>query len=143
MPSDFRLKTMNTIHKTVLAISGGRIGWDAAKMPVLKLTTTGRKSGQPRTVMLTSPHQMGDAMVIVASKGGHEHHPAWFLNLRDNPTVEVETKGQKETMTARIASDEERDKLWPLIVEAYPGYGNYQNQTDRQIPLVFLEQVVA
>jgi len=140
MPSDFVLKAGNTIHKTLVAVSGGRIGWDADNMPVLKLTTTGRKSGQPRTVMLTSLLQVDDAMVIVASKAGNDHHPAWFLNLRYNPEVQVETKGgPKKTMTARIATDRERDELWPVIVERNSRYGRYQNKTDRRIPLVFLE----
>ncbi len=141
MPSDLWLKTANTIHNSLLTVSGGRIGWKAGKMPVLKLTTTGRKSGQPRTVMLTSPHKVGDAMVIVASKGGDDHHPAWFLNLRDNPQVDVETEGQpKQQMTARIATDEERAEWWPIVVEGYSGYGNYQSKTDREIPLVLLER---
>ena len=68
MPSDFALKTMNAVHRTILKVSGDRMGWTAGKMPVLELTTTGRKSGQSRTVMLTSPVQDGDTFVIVASK---------------------------------------------------------------------------
>ena len=140
MPSDPWLKTANCMHKSLLAVSGGRIGWRAGKMPVLKLTTTGRKSGQPRTVMLTSPHKVGDAMVIVASKGGDDQHPAWFLNLRDNPRVDVAIAGhQQPQMTARIAADEERAELWPIVVKSYSGYRDYQSKTDREIPLVLLE----
>ena len=82
MPSNLALKTMNTIHRTIKTVSGGRIGWSAGKMPVIELTTIGRKSGQPRTVMLTTPHTDGDTIVIVASRGGDDVHPAWFLNLR-------------------------------------------------------------
>jgi deazaflavin-dependent oxidoreductase (nitroreductase family) len=139
MPSRFVLKSMNNIHKTLLAVSFGRIGWDAGKMPVLKLTTTGRKSGQKRLVMLTSPIQIGDTWVIVASKGGDDDHPAWFLNLQDNPTVEVDIRGKKTTRTARIATSVERSTLWPEITAKYANYGGYQNKTDREIPLVFLE----
>ena len=85
-------------------------------MPVVELTTTGRKSGQPRSVMLTSPVQEGSTIVVVASRGGDDQHPAWFLNLRDKPEVEVSLKGQpKEPMRARIASPEERARLWPLV----------------------------
>ena len=140
MPSDLFLKSANTMHRMLLKVSGGRLGWTAGSMPVIQLTTTGRKSGQPRTVMLTSPHQDGDTMVLVASRGGDDHHPAWFLNLRDNPQVEVETEGRpKRTMTARIADADERAELWPGIVETYSGYGDYQKRTDREIPLVLLE----
>ena len=140
MPSDGVLKVMNTIHRTALALSGGRIGWTAANMPVLELTTTGRKSGQPRSVMLTSPLQEGSTIVVVASRGGDDHHPAWFLNLRDNPTVQVAYKGgAKLPMQARVATDEERTRLWPAVAEKYKGYAQYQAKTDRQIPLVLLE----
>ena len=139
MPSRFVLKSMNAIHKTLLTVSFGKVGWDAGKMPVLKLTTTGRKSGQKRLVMLTSPIQIGETWVIVASKGGDDDHPAWFLNLQANPTVEVDIRGKKTTRTARIATSEERSTLWPEITAKYSNYGGYQNKTDREIPLVFLE----
>lgn len=139
MPSDFALKTMNTIHHTILKISGGKLGWTAGKMPVLELTTTGRKSGQPRTVLLTSPLQEADTLVIVASRGGDDQHPAWFLNLRDNPQVIVKWKGAAPTtMTASIASPDERERMWPIVAEAYKGYAGYQNKTEREIPLVLL-----
>src|SRR5437870_5180611 len=103
MPSDVVLKLMNALHRGVLKASGGRLGWEGSGMPVLELTTTGRKSGQPRSVMLTSPFQEGSTIVVVASRGGDDHHPAWFLNLRDDPNVEVKTKGEpKRRMVARI-----------------------------------------
>ncbi|MEP7178578.1 MAG: nitroreductase/quinone reductase family protein, partial [Pseudonocardiales bacterium] len=85
MPSDLVRKTMNTVHRGLLKLSGGRAGWNVSNMPVLELTTTGRKSGQQRSVMLTSPFQDGDSIVVVASRGGDDQSPAWFLNLRDNP----------------------------------------------------------
>jgi deazaflavin-dependent oxidoreductase (nitroreductase family) len=140
MPSDLQLKVMNTVHRGLLKISGGRLGWRAGGMPVLELTTTGRKSGQPRTVMLTSPVQEGDAIVIVASRGGDDHHPAWFLNLRDHPDVDVAYAGKpKQPMRARVATPQERDALWPKVTATYKGYGSYQTKTDREIPLVMLE----
>jgi deazaflavin-dependent oxidoreductase (nitroreductase family) len=120
MPTDFTLKAMNAIHHGLLTISGGHLGWDLAKMPVLELTTVGRKSGEPRTVMLTSPYQEGDTLVIVASRGGDDHHPAWFLNLEANPVVEVSTKGKrKQKMTARVANPDERARMWPEITKKY------------------------
>jgi deazaflavin-dependent oxidoreductase (nitroreductase family) len=109
-------------------------------MPVLELTTTGRRTGQPRSVMLTSPVQQGDAIVIVASRGGDDHHPGWFLNLRDHPDVVVAFAGKsKRSMRARVATPEERAVLWPRVTAAYSGYGGYQTRTEREIPLVLLE----
>jgi deazaflavin-dependent oxidoreductase (nitroreductase family) len=139
VPSDLVLKTMNNVHRTILKVSGGRIGWTAGDMPVLELTTTGRKSGQPRSVMLTSPLQEDDTMVIVASRGGDDQHPAWFLNLRDHPEVTVKLKdGPPRTMMATAASEDERDRMWPIIAGKYKNYAGYQTKTDRQIPLVLL-----
>jgi deazaflavin-dependent oxidoreductase (nitroreductase family) len=139
MPSDFALKTMNAVHRGLIKLTGGKVGWQVA-MPVLELTTIGRKSGQPRSVLLTSPHQEGDTWVVVASRGGDDTHPAWFLNLRDNPEVEVSLKGgPKQPMRARIADAEERARLWPKITAEFKNYAQYQTKTEREIPLVFLE----
>jgi len=144
MPSDAMLKGMNTIHRGLLKVSGGRIGWTAGKMPVIELTTTGRKSGQKRAVMLTSPHQDGESVLIVASRGGDDAHPAWFLNLRDNPSVDVAMGGNaSKPFTARILSSEERAGLWDTVTEKYANYGGYQKKTDREIPLVYLDPVAA
>jgi deazaflavin-dependent oxidoreductase (nitroreductase family) len=143
MPSNVALKAMNLLHRSVLKISGGRVGWDAARMPVLQLTTVGRRSGQPRTVMLTSPYQEGSTFVVVASRGGDDEHPAWFLNLRDNPDVEVTMKGRaKQRMHARIATADERARLWPLVTAGHKNYAGYQTKTERQIPLVLLDPTV-
>ena len=140
MPSDFVLKTMNTVHRGLLKISGGRLGWNASRMPVLELTTIGRKSGRPHSVMLTSPVQDGSNVVVVASRGGDDHHPAWFLNLRDNPDVEVAMNGKpKQRMRARVANADERARLWPLVTADHKNYAGYQTKTDREIPLVLLE----
>jgi deazaflavin-dependent oxidoreductase (nitroreductase family) len=140
MPSDLVLKGMNTVHRSLLKLSGGRIGWQAGSMPVLELTTTGRKSGRPRSVMLTSPVQEGSTWVVVASRGGDDHHPAWFLNLRDDPAVQVSIKGEpRRPMRARVASADERARLWPVVADTYKGYAGYQSKTEREIPLVMLE----
>jgi len=142
VPADFVLKTMNTVHRTILKVSGGRLGWETQKMPVLELTTTGRKSGKPHAVMLTSPVQEGDTYVIVASRGGDDHHPAWFLNLRDEPHVEVAIKGgPKQQMTATVASADDRARLWPLVTADHRNYAGYQKKTSREIPLVLLRPV--
>jgi deazaflavin-dependent oxidoreductase (nitroreductase family) len=109
-------------------------------MPVLELTTTGRRSGRPRSVMLTSPLSDGGRILIVASKGGENTHPAWFLNLLENPQVTVSMKGAPGvSMIASVASRAERDRLWPVVVEEQARYGGYQENTDREIPLVLLQ----
>lgn len=132
---------MNLVHKAGLALSFGRWGWVAGGMPAIKLYTTGRRSGAERESMLTCPVVQGDTFVVVASRGGDDIHPAWFLNLRDNPTVWVETKGQpKHERRARIATTEERAALWPVITGSYKGYAGYQARTEREIPVVFLER---
>ena len=144
MPSDLTLKTMNAVHRVLLKVSFGKFGWEASNMPVLELTTTGRKSGQRRSVMLTSPVQEGSTIVIVASRGGDDTHPAWFLNLRDNPSVEVAYKGAaKKPMHARVASPEERARLWPFVTADHKNYAGYQTKTTREIPLVLLEPVIS
>ena len=142
MPSDFAMKSMNRFHRSLLAVSRGRLGWKAGGMPVLELTTVGRRSGEKRASMLTSPVQNGEAIVVVASRGGDPVHPAWFLNLRDQPAVEVVWKGQsKRPMVARVAEGEEREELWARIMADFPHYGSYQDKTTRLIPLVVLEPV--
>lgn len=141
MPSDLVLKTMNAVHRGLLAVSFGRLGWEAFDMPVLELTTTGRKSGARRSVMLTSPVRDGDDLVIVASRGGDDHHPAWFLNLRDDPNVTVRFKGEAEQpMVAHVATPDERARLWPQITAKYKNYAGYQEKTRREIPLVLLRK---
>jgi deazaflavin-dependent oxidoreductase (nitroreductase family) len=140
MPSDFTLKTMNAIHRGLLKVSFGHLGWTAGKMPVVELTTKGRKTGKRHSVMLTSPIQEGNTIVVVASRGGDDRHPAWFLNLRANPEVEVAYEGKpKEPMKAREANPEERARMWPLVTSRYKNYGAYQEKTSREIPLVLLE----
>ena len=131
---------MNRVHRSLLKGSGGKLGWAAAGMPVLELTTIGRKSGQPRSVMLTSPHREGDAVVIVASKGGEDSHPAWFLNIQENPQAVVTIEGGLTCkMIARVASPEERARLWPIVTGKHANYASYQARTDREIPLIMLE----
>lgn len=140
MPSDFVLKTMNAVHRTVLRVTGGKAGWQTGSMPVVQLTTIGRKSGEPRTVLLTSPVQQDGTIVVVASRGGDDQNPAWLHNVRANPQVRVVYKGRPEQeMNARVANDAERAELWPKVIAVGKQYAGYQNKTERQIPLVLLE----
>ncbi|MDQ1364424.1 MAG: hypothetical protein QOE57_466 [Acidimicrobiaceae bacterium] len=126
-------------HRRVFDVSKGRVGGRAMGMPVVKLTTTGRKSGQPRDTMLTSPVHDGDRIVLVASNGGARQHPAWYLNLLQDPQATATMSGRTQSMVARTASPEEKAELWPRIISAYKGYAGYQTKTDRNIPVVILE----
>ena len=138
MPSDFQLKLVNAIHRPLFQLSKGKIAGKGAGMPVLVLTTTGRKSGQARATMLTSPLQIDESIVIVASRGGDDRHPDWFLNLQANPKVEVEMAGSKRSMTAHVADETEKADLWPKIVGPHANYAGYQEKTERDIPVIVL-----
>ena len=140
MPSDFAFKVMNAAHHGIIRLTGGRAGWSALGMPVLKLTTTGRTTDRPRVVMLTSPVQDGEVLVVVASRGGDDKTPAWFLNLQQNPEVMVALQGRPpRRMRARVATHEERDRLWPRVIADHKNYAGYQARTTREIALVLLE----
>ena len=136
---DLLIKSVTDIHKAALRLSGGKLLNRGSGMPALMLTTRRRKSGQPRTTMLTSPLQDGDNIMIVASKGGDDRNPDWFLNLRDDPHVEVTMDGRSRPMTARVADPAEKAQLWPRIVADHANYAGYQTKTDRDIPVVVLE----
>lgn len=139
MPSDLMLRTMNTIHRALFSASNGLVGGKLLGMPVVDLKTVGRKSGSQRSSMLTSPVQEGDKIVLVASRGGDPQHPGWFHNIKANPDVEITMRGGRRKMRARVATPEEKKELWPRVVKAYKGYGQYQTRTTRDIPLVILE----
>jgi deazaflavin-dependent oxidoreductase (nitroreductase family) len=136
---DILARIVTGFHESVFRFSNGRFANRGFGMPVLMLTTTGRKTGKRRTTMLTSPVLDGDSVVLVASYGGDDRHPTWFLNLRDDPHVEITMDGRTRPMRARVASPAEKAELWPRVVAAYKGYGQYQQRTDRDIPLVICE----
>lgn len=133
------LKGVTGLHETIFRVSNGKLLNRGSGMPVLMLTTTGRKSGEPRTTMLTSPLRDGDAIMLVASNGGDPKHPAWFLNLRDDPNVKVTMGGTTTPMTAHVADAAEKAVLWPRIVADHANYAGYQRKTERNIPVVVLE----
>jgi deazaflavin-dependent oxidoreductase (nitroreductase family) len=142
MPSDLSLKAMNTVHRAALKLTGGRAGYNLLRMPVVELTTTGRKTGRLHTVMLTSPLQLGSTYVVVASRGGDDRTPAWCLNLQANPDVEVAVQGgPREPRRARLATADERAELWPQVTGDHKNYAGYQKKTAREIPLVLLEPI--
>ena len=135
---DLVFRGINAFHPLVLRLSGGRVGRSLVGMPVVLLETVGRKSGEVRHTPLTAPVVDGDTVVLVASYGGDSRHPAWYLNLRDQPDVAITMNGVRREMRARTATAEEKAELWPRIVTAYRGYAAYQRRTSREIPVVIL-----
>lgn len=131
-------KVVTATHRAIVRLSGGRVLGTVMGMQTVVLTTTGRKSGQPRETMLTAPVIDGETVVLVASWGGDDRHPKWYLNLRDDPDVVIDRGNGPEPMRARTATAEEKAALWPRIVAAYKGYAGYQKRTERDIPVVLL-----
>jgi len=138
-PKDAFYKVGTGIHQAIFNISKGRIFGKALGMPLIELVTIGRRSGKERSTMLSVTIIDGDRLVLVASFGGDDRHPAWYLNLQANPQVRVTIAGSTRTMIARIATEEERGELWPRITSTFEGYARYQKRTHRQIPVVILE----
>lgn len=132
------VKWMSAANTALFRASGGRLGAKFLRgAPVFLLVTKGRKSGQPRTAPLLYLRE-GNDYVVVASKGGMSHHPLWFRNLEANPDAEVEIGSEKIPVRARRATDEEKARLWPKLVQMYPDYADYQARTQRNIPVVLL-----
>ncbi|WP_445170275.1 nitroreductase/quinone reductase family protein [Mycolicibacterium sp. Dal123E01] len=127
-------------HRLLLALTGGRYPRTVMGMLTVELHTVGRKSGKPFANLLTSPVHDDDRIIVVASKGGHQDHPDWYKNAMATPDVSVTVDGATVPMRARSASPEERAELWPRVVKAYKGYAGYQRNTSREIPLLILER---
>jgi deazaflavin-dependent oxidoreductase (nitroreductase family) len=119
--------------------SGGDEGHDWQGTKTLLLTTTGRRSGEPREHALIYGRH-GDDYLVVASKGGAPQHPAWYLNLEANPEVELQVGDERFRATARTATPEEKPELWRIMTAEWPAYDEYQTKTDRDIPVVVLSR---
>jgi F420H(2)-dependent quinone reductase len=128
---------MSKTHLAVQRLSRGRLLGTVAGMPVLLLTTTGRRSGKPRTTPLTFMRDATD-LVVIASNGGSDRAPDWCLNLQQDPRAIVEIGADRLSVTARTASPAERERLWPEITATYSGYARYQERTTREIPVLLL-----
>ena len=132
------LLVVSRIHVALFRVSSGRIGGRIGKrLPVLLLTTTGRKSGKRRTTPLLYVED-GGRLVVVASVGGAPKHPAWYLNLRADPRATVEVGRRTLAASAETAGPEERARLWRQVTAMYPTYDSYQANTTREIPIVIL-----
>lgn len=133
------IRWLSIVHLAVYRASGGRFLGRLAGMPVLLLTTTGRTTGKARTRPLTF-FRDGDEIVLVASNGGADRAPGWLLNLEARPAGSVRVGRERFAVEARVATDEERARLWPVITGTYAGYAGYQERTERRIPLVLLRR---
>ena len=143
MPAVRRTTFMETIwklHRLVYRASGGRVGGAVGGTPVLLLITTGRRSGEPRTVTLTY-FEDGNRLVVVGSNAGEDRHPAWWLNLQEHPDATVQIGRVTTRVRAMEALGEERERLWAELIRRDPAYQDYQLRTDRRIPVVLLQPV--
>ena len=138
MTSDLPFRLLGGLHRNVYRLTGGKIGARIVNLPVLLLTTTGRKSGRPRTQPLTYARTAA-GYAVIASKGGAAEHPLWYLNLRANPLAEVTVRRETQKVRAREAEGEERERLWRQLADVFSGYDKYAQKTSRRIPVIVLE----
>ena len=131
------LSLLGDEHVRVYRETSGERGYLWNGSPVLLLTTKGRRSGQLRTVPLIFT-VYGESRAVIASRGGSPQHPAWYLNLLDEPRVQVQVKGDVYESQARVADAREREQIWAAAVAHWPNYDVYQARTTRQIPVVIL-----
>jgi deazaflavin-dependent oxidoreductase (nitroreductase family) len=135
-PLDYSL--LNESHIAAYRETNGEKGfmWNGAT--TLLMTSTGRKSGEKRTIAIIYT-QVGDNFIIIASKGGSPVHPLWYLNILEDPNVEVQVKADRWEAVARTAESPEREALWAEACKVWPNYDEYQRRTERRIPVVVIE----
>ena len=131
------IRLLGRVQGAIYRATGGRLVGKVGKAGVLLLTTTGRRSGRSRTVPLLYVPD-GDAFVIVASQGGHDTHPAWYLNLRANPAATVQIGNRVTNVQAEELTGGARDRLWESLVAVYAGYAEYRTRTSREFPIIAL-----
>jgi deazaflavin-dependent oxidoreductase (nitroreductase family) len=131
-------KRTSDLHIWLYRRSGGLLGGKVGKLPILLLTTTGRKSGQQRTIPLSYLTD-GPNYVVIGSNSGREKPPLWYLNLQSNPEATIQVKNSVKKVVAREATPEEHERLWAELISKARQYANYQRTTSRRIPVVILE----
>jgi len=135
---DRMAKYLSSLHRVLYRTTGGRIGRRLVHNDMCLLTTTGRHTGKEHTVPLLYLRD-GDRLVVIASWGGRDRHPEWYLNLLEHPSATVQVLEERRPVTATTASADERAVWWPRVLDAYDGYADYESRTDREIPVVFLD----
>jgi deazaflavin-dependent oxidoreductase (nitroreductase family) len=138
MPARAMMRLISGTHELWYRLSGGLIGGRFGHLPVLLLTTSGRKTGRKRTTPLVYLRD-GNNLVVIASNGGSDRHPEWWLNLRAQPDAEVQVGPDTKAVVGVKAEGAERERLWREVVELYHGYDEYSRMTDREIPVVVLK----
>ncbi|MBB3749406.1 deazaflavin-dependent oxidoreductase (nitroreductase family) [Mycolicibacterium sp. BK634] len=134
------MKAFARAHIAVYRRTNGKWGAKLLWFPAALVTTTGRKSGEPR-ITATLYVQDGERVVLPASYGGRSSNPAWYLNLKADPKVRIQVRDNVRDMTARDATDDERRLYWRKLTRIYPPYKGYQEAADRRIPLVVCEPI--
>lgn len=136
-PTPRMLRVIGRVHTFLYQISGGRFTYSLLGRGMLLLTTTGRKTGRPYTTPLQY-YKDGRDIIVVGSNAGNKRHTDWWLNLLAHPEADVQIKRKQRRVRAEEIVGEERERLWPRLVEWYPSYGKYQKRTDRRVPVVKL-----
>ncbi|MFL5894771.1 MAG: nitroreductase family deazaflavin-dependent oxidoreductase [Thermoleophilaceae bacterium] len=132
-------RVFQTSHVSLFRATRGRVGAKLGGVRILLLHHVGRRSGQERVSPLLYVED-GGKLAIIASKGGHPKHPAWFHNLMAQPDTEVELGSERRQVRARVADGEERERIWDKAVASWPDYDRYQARTERRIPVVVLDR---
>jgi len=137
VPSPRLMKTIGRVHAFLYRATRGVVGGHMDGLDILLLHTRGRRSGEWRCVPV--PYfESGRDLLLIASFGGNDRHPAWYLNLRAHPEVELQVGGRKLGSRAETATGEERARLWQQVIDDQPRYADYQRKTSREIPVVVL-----
>lgn len=136
---DATARRLSRLHRVVYRLSRGVVGRRLVDNDMLLLTTRGARTGRKHTVPLLYLRD-GDTLVVIASWGGRPSHPHWYRNLLGHPDAEVQVRGRRWPVRARTATPEEREVWWPRVLAAYYKYRVYESNTDRVIPVVFLER---
>jgi F420H(2)-dependent quinone reductase len=132
------LKALGKFNVPIYRLTRGRVLGKVGKAPVLLLTSTGRRSGQPRTAPILYMDD-GANVIVIGSNAGNRNEPAWSYNLKANPDAKIEIRGHKRLVTARVAEGEERRRLWDLMNVEYEGFNDYEQRTNRDIAVFVLE----
>lgn len=138
MPDSW-LKTAGKLNVPLYRLSRGRLGGKVGTAPVLLLTSTGRRSGQPRTAPVLYLVDDDGGLVVIGSNAGNDRAPAWSFNLKANPDAEVDVRGKRSRVRARVAEGEERARLWQKANEVYEGFDSYDARTAREIAVFVLD----
>jgi len=133
------IRWIGRLHAWLWKVTGGKLGNVFGSAPFMMLTTKGRMTGRPRTTPVLYLEDEAD-LIVVASFGGNDMHPAWYLNLESCPKAEVIVKDERRRVLARTLSPEEKELIWRRLVKMYPNFAVYQQRTSRQIPLLRLTE---